>query len=963
MTANSTGRPNLAFLFETFDFQLGCSLCSLRENEITYTPKSVKHHCIRELLLARVKGIGIWRPISRRPLFPNPGHYEVCRFFTEGSGCSKHRRRCTFARSHEEAAVWNVEKKHGFERSAFIAFITTSECEAVQNHTVQPDTFSSLAELSLALDLKTVCTVCSVKENEITYMVKTVNHQCSRDMLLAKVCGNSKWRPISHRPGSKQPGRNCRYQVCMFFVEGSGCTKDQEKCTFARSHEEATVWNFEKDQSFPRNTLLTVVSESETEVEQQGKTAENILNDHSGEFLELCKDCFHDSPPKITVKRWNSTCSADKAHTWSPVLVHHFSESGGKEVYNQVRPLPLNCGFEFCGHVQQGMPCWHGHTQCQSAHSEVEMAVWKAEDRGKLIRQDLLQLSQSRLPGPRPHMEIYCKVCLLVLSSQESFFNHCASLEHAQLISEDTTTEWKSRPPPPGTRADFWLCDRPDTCEYGNNCLKAHSVEELEEWMMRSKEEREIRNNIETQGFLSFNDRLLEEYRCSSSEVHIMSEQVDDVSITCDKDLYIEHEQITAKLEWNFQVKTERQLAQVALLKQEPGALFSLGEISPEPCIYSKGQKFHNMDIVYDITVSFKSINPGLYEQWLVLDFDMRPVLLQKLKVKVGPKLFTNLVKEPKFLGPPAESFERWHRGNKFIVPCQTKTEVQEDLLKEYKPHQISFQSKQQIDSQTTLNHQNYKDKMHAFLYNEERAKDQVVSRLNFRGAITLSATLENPQFGMKIAPQGELFCAISVPYTLTPDTSQGFILKRYVQSALIAPVSSVNPNSKAYEAVILHDAISKDNMTDTTSTTSDTAWTPHLNYKMHLQLSKRCCSDLRLQSNAKCEMEVQFQLNRLPFCKMHEAIDQLPDTKAVLPDFSNCAVPVYGANLPDHLNAKQSQAIQYITGNLDVRKPVAPLLIYGPFGTGKTFTLAEAARKLAGQPQNKVLICTHTNR
>jgi len=39
------------------------------------------------------------------------------------------------------------------------------------------------------------------------------------------------------------------------------------------------------------------------------------------------------------------------------------------------------------------------------------------------------------------------------------------------------------------------------------------------------------------------------------------------------------------------------------------------------------------------------------------------------------------------------------------------------------------------------------------------------------------------------------------------------------------------------------------------------------------------------------------------------------------------------------------------------------PLVVYGPFGTGKTETIAQSSVLLAAQnPDVKVLICTHTN-
>lgn len=214
--------------------------------------------------------------------------------------------------------------------------------------------------------------------------------------------------------------------------------------------------------------------------------------------------------------------------------------------------------------------------------------------------------------------------------------------------------------------------------------------------------------------------------------------------------------------------------------------------------------------------------------------------------------------------------------------------------------------------------------------------------RLNVCGEITTLDALNSTQFGMVKAPQGQVFCAVSIPCNLTPDTPEGQVLKRSIQSGLIAPLNSSGQKSKVYEAIILQDK------------TSDN--------KMYLQLSKKCCADLALKSNESYHMEVQFQLNRHSFCTMHRAVDLLPDTKRVLPDLENCGVPVNNIH-NEKLNAKQQSAIDFITGNTSVQKFVAPLLIYGPFGTGKTFTLATAARELCKQPDNKVLICTHTNR
>lgn len=174
---------------------------------------------------------------------------------------------------------------------------------------------------------------------------------------------------------------------------------------------------------------------------------------------------------------------------------------------------------------------------------------------------------------------------------------------------------------------------------------------------------------------------------------------------------------------------TQRQLVHVALLKQEPGASFTLGDMCSVPCIYSSGAHFVSEDSTYDITVSFTSINPGLYEQWLVLDFDMRPVLFKKLRVRTSQLPLDDNKEQTGGHGATFQSVARWHQGNKVISPCLPRTEEEEELLKDYKPPQISFLYKSPYSSKTPLNNENYKEKMHHFLYNEEQAEDQVVSR------------------------------------------------------------------------------------------------------------------------------------------------------------------------------------------------------------------------------------------
>lgn len=450
----STSGSKLTPLLSAHDLKLVCAQCCVKEKEITYTLNSVHHQCACDLLLCKAKGGSKWRPVSRRPTFPNPSQYEVCHFFVEGFGCTHHKNRCTFARSTEEAAVWTFEKHHRLDHDLLRHLI--AQCEIGSD---QPDNHEPLADVLATLDLKVVCDLCCVKEKEITYTVKSVSHKCRRQLLLVKTKASDKWRPVSERPTRGQFGQNVLYQKCNYFVEGSGCTQQGQECTYARSHEEATIWNYVRDKKIDKDELIRLVIESESISKTPESAAESILKQFSGKFIEFCKYCFHCRPQKLTPKRWNATCSADAAHPWDPVLVYHLSENSEKHIYSQVHPLPQNCQFNYCSHVLQGKPCWHQPGHCKSAQSEVEMAVWKAEHSGLSVRPHLLQSSRQEQIEPR-QVIMYCKVCLLALSSPESFYKHCSSLEHSQLLSEDTTTKWTGRQPPHNLWAELWLCER-----------------------------------------------------------------------------------------------------------------------------------------------------------------------------------------------------------------------------------------------------------------------------------------------------------------------------------------------------------------------------------------------------------------------------------------------------------------------------------------------------------------------
>ena len=59
-------------------------------------------------------------------------------------------------------------------------------------------------------------------------------------------------------------------------------------------------------------------------------------------------------------------------------------------------------------------------------------------------------------------------------------------------------------------------------------------------------------------------------------------------------------------------------------------------------------------------------------------------------------------------------------------------------------------------------------------------------------------------------------------------------------------------------------------------------------------------------------------------------------------------------------LNGKQREAILAVTSSLSLALP--PILLIGPYGTGKTFTIAQSIMMLLKQQGTKILVCTHSN-
>lgn len=59
----------------------------------------------------------------------------------------------------------------------------------------------------------------------------------------------------------------------------------------------------------------------------------------------------------------------------------------------------------------------------------------------------------------------------------------------------------------------------------------------------------------------------------------------------------------------------------------------------------------------------------------------------------------------------------------------------------------------------------------------------------------------------------------------------------------------------------------------------------------VYLRLSARTVADLKLKPDTSVTLEMQFQLNRIPFCEWHQAVDCVSNYSIIFPDILNIPI------------------------------------------------------------------------
>lgn len=339
---------------------------------------------------------------------------------------------------------------------------------------------------------------------------------------------------------------------------------------------------------------------------------------------------------------------------------------------------------------------------------------------------------------------------------------------------------------------------------------------------------------------------------------------------------------------------------------------------------------------------------------------------------------------------------ERWNGTNTAIVdmdpPLLTGRDFPDnDPLCQIYPSGFGMVKPDSIETGSfTL--QSYRQRMHTLLALEEVAQLDIISSIEVDSKLELVFRYElnsAESQTVKYAAPNEVFGLLSMDSSLSEDTAAGRLILNYCSHLFVAVI---DPGNDHQQGIVLRTAyVAK--IEDASKKT--------LYLRLPIKIFQAEGSHRwhggqtrgpghAQNSHIAFKVKIQFHLSRLPICEMHSAVDCLGDLSVVCPNLEQAVkipwnpmsqqlhqVDCVATTTPVKLNAKQLEAIVAITSSVPPgQSQQPPILILGPYGTGKTFTLAQAIRQLFIQCQPKgtskkpavdprfptVLVCTHSN-
>ncbi|XP_033763482.1 LOW QUALITY PROTEIN: helicase with zinc finger domain 2-like [Pecten maximus] len=1009
-------------LRDTHDFKLVCKVCFVYGNQPGYyMPQQKTHKCEENVLAVKLKGQSVaWQCIRERKNHRQfPGKYILCNSVYYGNPglCRYGEESCSFAHNVEEQNLWTLEKDEKFNITEFI----------MQNRSVSVAKGFTLEDVlkKHGGSFDFICKFCYSNTPRIIsnkgsgdFCKSPKRHQWSEYKIMAHFANDGSIKLINQRGFLH---KTAFFKICKWLQY---CRNQiNAECRFAHSLVERDIWMLERDSGMSKEEIVMEINkaiapllsqqhEASPPVDQTvivrsayaGTTPSSVaaqkaptniatnvkqnldLEDNECPYVitAICQTCWKNG--KKSVQDGDKDRCVKSHSNWKTNRIFLLA-TANREIRPLPRKIPGGFAFIICKFIRNKTKCGYtGGGYCQFAHSQEELEVWQwmcthslatldqlheTSKESQKKRQSLVKSKITSgesvvavknvitLPIQSNFNPLYCAYCGKQCNSQKQWDEHCASERHNFNVSSDKEHQWNYRQPPWGVPgSSYELCPKNENggkCTYSNvpdmynMCTHAHSIEELEEWKERHEWRLMKRDMARQEMVFSYMDQLLEKYEQSESAIGVISEDLEGVSVTCDQDLVRYEENKNVTFLWTFLIKSQVPLQKLALLYNKDRLHFSLlGKGLAGHCQIAQGSSCEEIDQgspCYKVQVKFTAAMFGSFSQWVIFDFGMEPVLVRKISVEVGTMHMHEKIRSLR----QQLKFDRWTSENRVIVKNESEwvDDLEKMLTNKYKAPSEADSVVTQNSLVTELNRNNYIHKMKKLLELEEITRHQIIAEYNLEVTIDCVGGIEEDTY--LYAHTGELFAKVPLNDYLTEDTDAGKLILSSVRKVLIAPTN--DSSKKVFEAAIVR----KDNFD----------YDGRGKEYIYLCLSKACVSQLNLRRNMSIEVEIQFQMDRMHFCMMQFAIDKMNTTDVVFPDISKYR-PLWSERhdlkvSSDILNVEQIQAVKHIVAQRSGYTP--PFVMYGPFGTGKTETIAQAAMVLLKEkPTARILICAQSN-
>ena len=702
----------------------------------------------------------------------------------------------------------------------------------------------------------------------------------------------------------------------------------------------------------------------------------------------VCQACFFASriknPPALEkFKNHNGTCKACN-EKWIGIQVA-FHQPHKK--WYQIRTLRYDSRAILCQNKMSGK-CYKG-VNCRRAHNQLELEIWRGEGEYS---------SNAKRPG---NSKIRCIICNEEFKSLDKLNSHLIGIDHIKQArgmrilpevgsSDKYTGPIRARPNVPHGKETYELCrffDKTKRCRYCNGCKHAHSSEELRVWVEALESERprgrdkypkesdlttrgEYRGACRHPSVSPRNESLdgepehvREVYRAIEKRgIYVCTfDFPDHIEIACKKCISLSVNQETAsEQKLLVSLKSTKPEFLKAILLYEHRNIFHLGEILKYDETGKNELKYQNVRdrTNYQVYQTFDSESHfevavlcrpevGRHRVYIVFHLQNEEIKAKEICVRIRGDDFQpvtdnfNLLAqtEPIYQGTADALLKvNWEHNcellntSRFSLKYSMPSYVESRVTSEY----FDISNEQ-------VTEQNYAKHFHWLLYLEEFEHKKSLmkydipnQRITFHNAVT-QVTIDN-DFGenfVKRAFDDSRFITLKLNRRLF----EGYRSYRPPKVAYIIP----NNGNEAHKCIIVHQSVD------------------YVVVSVTINLIKAC-------QYSGGHALVRFTPEREEYVKFHEALDTV-DLPILFPTITEVYDSPYWDEDEEYLLSelrRQSLTHQQklaISTTIESRYLNYPTIICGPFGCGKSKTIAVATQLISRSSyETRVLIVAKTN-